>query len=348
MKTINITPEQINKTKKTNNPQEMFNILDINSDILKLLPNIDLDELRLGFYSAKYFERTQNIVKNLNNEVTMQVFQKTENALIAGVDLVINLLKLTIGEYKDFNFAKKLLLSKQQVKEEIKQLQVLATFNPQIIEQLNQKYQQLIEIQKQLNAQFVSAIDKVKIEVLKKDGDIANWVQEPVLKIKGPYKYFAILESVYLGILARATKIATNTQKVVQAANWKPVWFFADRFDLYTNQMLDGYAALLWWAVGVATDAQWYFNQIPWMWTMPHALIANFDWDIAKATLEFAKAYTEIPTIALVDFNNNCAKDTIQTTKLLQENWKKLYGIRLDTSWTMVDEGILFNDEIMQ
>ena len=168
MKTINITPEQINKTKKTNNPQEMFDILDINPDILKLLPEFDLDELRLGFYSAKYFERTQNIVKNNipeNQIVTMQVFQKTENALIAGVDLIINLLKLTIGEYKDFNFAKKLLLSKQQVKEEIKQLQVLATFNPQIIEQLNQKYQQLIEIQKQLNAQFVSAIDKVKIEV---------------------------------------------------------------------------------------------------------------------------------------------------------------------------------------
>ena len=148
--------------------------------------------------------------------------------------------------------------------------------------------------------------------------------------------------------MARATKIATNTQKVVQAANWKPVWFFADRFDLYTNQMLDGYAALLWWAAGVATDAQWYFNQIPWMWTMPHALIANFDWDIAKATLEFAKAYPEIPTIALVDFNNNCAKDAIQTAKLLQENWKKLYGIRLDTSWTIVDEGILLNDEIMK
>jgi nicotinate phosphoribosyltransferase len=90
-----------------------------------------------------------------------------------------------------------------------------------------------------LDAQFESAISKVKIDVLKKDGQIANGVQKPVLKIKGPYKYFAILESIYLGILARATKVATNTKKVVETANSKPVWFFADRFDLYANQNMD-------------------------------------------------------------------------------------------------------------
>jgi len=351
MRTINYVPEQIEQVKKINNIQEMFNVLDFNPEVLRLLPNMDLDEIRLGFYSAKYFERSQNIVrKNIpeNQIVTMQIFQKTQWAVIAGVDLVVNLLKLVVWEYNDFNFVKNLLYRKQQLKEQIKQMQALAVFNPAILEQINKKYQELLEIQKQINNQFVSAIDKVQIEVLKKDGEIANWVQEPVLKIKGPYRYFAILESIYLGILARATKVATNTKKVIEAANWKPVWFFADRFDLYSNQMLDGYAALLAGVNWVATDAQWYFDKIPWIWTMPHALIANFNGDTAKATLEFAKTYPDIPTIALVDFNNNCAEDAIKTAKLLKENGLKLEGVRLDTSGTMVDEGILFSNEIMK
>ena len=109
-----------------------------------------------------------------------------------------------------------------------------------------------------------------------------------------------------------------------------------------------GYAALLAGADGVATDAQWYFNQIPWLGTMPHALIANYNGDTAQATLKFAQQYPEVPTIALVDFNNNCAKDAIETAKKLKENGKKLTAVRLDTSWTMTDEGILFNDEIMK
>src|SRR5207248_2403530 len=81
----------------------------------------------------------------------------------------------------------------------------------------------------------------LKVEGLK-DGDLIKpW--ETIMHITGPYAYFAHLESLYLGILARATKIATNTRNVVEAANGKQVIFFADRFDYFLNQELDGYAA---------------------------------------------------------------------------------------------------------
>jgi nicotinic acid phosphoribosyltransferase len=39
------------------------------------------------------------------------------------------------------------------------------------------------------------------------------------MKIHGPYKYFAVLESIYLGIFARATKVATNAKKIIDVAN---------------------------------------------------------------------------------------------------------------------------------
>jgi hypothetical protein len=36
--------------------------------------------------------------------------------------------------------------------------------------------------------------------------------------IEGPYDAFAHLETLYLGVLARRTRVATNTRRVVEAA----------------------------------------------------------------------------------------------------------------------------------
>src|SRR5260370_26005177 len=48
------------------------------------------------------------------------------------------------------------------------------------------------------------------------DGDeIAPW--ESVLLIEGPYDAFADLETLYLRVLARRTKVGTNTRRVVEA-----------------------------------------------------------------------------------------------------------------------------------
>ena len=49
------------------------------------------------------------------------------------------------------------------------------------------------------------------------DGDeITPW--ETVLLLEGPYDAFANLETLYLGVLARRTKVGTNTHRVVEAA----------------------------------------------------------------------------------------------------------------------------------
>src|SRR5438552_1272755 len=81
------------------------------------------------------------------------------------------------------------------------------------------------------------------------DGDeIAPW--ETVLLIEGPYDAFAHLETLYLGVLARRTKVGTNTRRVVEAAKPKQVMFFPARHDHWLVQTGDGYAAHIAGAIG--------------------------------------------------------------------------------------------------
>ena len=84
------------------------------------------------------------------------------------------------------------------------------------------------------------------------DGDLVSaW--ETVLTIEGDYSSFAHLETLFLGILARRSRIATNMNRAVTAAAGKPVLFFAPRFDYFLNQEGDGYAAKVGGAAGVPT-----------------------------------------------------------------------------------------------
>ena len=64
------------------------------------------------------------------------------------------------------------------------------------------------------------------------------------MTIEGDLADFAHLETIYLGILARQSRIATNVRRVVEAANGKSVLFFPARYDSYVTQEEDGYAAM--------------------------------------------------------------------------------------------------------
>src|SRR3990170_6498534 len=87
------------------------------------------------------------------------------------------------------------------------------------------------------------------------DGDeVEPW--ETVMLIEGPYDAFAHLETLYLGVLARRTRVGTNTRRVVDAARPKEVMFFPARHDHWLVQTGDGSAAPIAGAIGVSTDAQ--------------------------------------------------------------------------------------------
>ncbi|MES2304876.1 MAG: quinolinate phosphoribosyl transferase [Gemmatimonadota bacterium] len=170
------------------------------------------------------------------------------------------------------------------------------------------------------------------------DGDtIAPW--EVVLEIEGPYDHFAHLETLYLGVLARRTRVGTNTRRVVDAARPKDIMFFPARHDHWLVQTGDGYAAHIAGAIGVSTDAQasWWGSE--GVGTVPHGLIAAYGGDTVKAAQKFlAHMPVDIRLVTLVDFENDCVRTSLELADTLGP---ALYGVRIDTSEMMVDRSVI-------
>ena len=169
------------------------------------------------------------------------------------------------------------------------------------------------------------------------DGDpIEPW--ETVLTIEGDYSLFCHLETTFLGGLARRTLIATNVRAVVEAAHGKPILYFPARHDHYRVQTGDGYAAHIAGAIGVSTDAQasWWGGR--GIGTVPHGLIAAYGGDTVQAAQAFAEQVDDdVNIVVLVDFENDSVGTALAVAGALGP---RLWGVRLDTSNTMVDRSL--------
>ncbi|HMH55415.1 MAG TPA: hypothetical protein VK535_04070 [Gemmatimonadales bacterium] len=177
---------------------------------------------------------------------------------------------------------------------------------------------------------------ELEVHALHEGDEIDPW--ETVLLIEGPYDAFAHLETLYLGVLARRTRVGTNTRRVVEAAAPKEIMFFPARHDHWLVQTGDGYAAHVAGAIGVSTDAQasWWGSQ--GVGTVPHALIAAYGGDTVLATRKFAERIgPEVRLISLVDFENDCVRTSVEVARALGD---RLHGVRLDTSEMLVDRSL--------
>ncbi|HEY3934354.1 MAG TPA: hypothetical protein VGL65_07005, partial [Gemmatimonadales bacterium] len=170
------------------------------------------------------------------------------------------------------------------------------------------------------------------------DGDpISPW--EVVLEIEGPYADFAHLETLYLGVLARRTRVGTNTRLVVNAAHPKQIMFFPARHDHWLVQTGDGYAAHIAGAIGVSTDAQasWWGSE--GIGTVPHGLIAAYGGDTVLASRKFLEHMNgDARLVTLVDFENDCVRTSLDLARALGD---RLYGVRIDTSEMLVDKSVI-------
>lgn len=177
---------------------------------------------------------------------------------------------------------------------------------------------------------------QLKIKALHDGDDIAPW--ETVMLIEGKLADFVHLETVYLGVLARQTKVATNVKNSLKAAKGKPVIFFPSRFDHYTVQQSDGYAAHIGGIDSVSTPANAFYWQGNVVGTIPHALIAAYHGDTLRATLAFAENIdSAVKVVALVDFHNDCVNTALEIATALKD---KLFAVRLDTSDKVVDKSL--------
>ncbi|MCI0712784.1 MAG: nicotinate phosphoribosyltransferase [Chloroflexi bacterium] len=306
---------------------------------------LDLDGLRRGIYSDKYFENIRRMLSKLASEgynysgssprlndvqhynlpdakVEMQIFTRRDPfALVGGMDAVTTMLKHCTGYWDDGGG--------------------------------------FVNTAADLEVDAVQ--DGVKAEY---QGDLMHVT--PVLKIYGTYRYFAHLETTILGYLTRISRIATNVYHVLVAAQGKNVLFFPARFDLPDVQAAGGYA--YWLAVQrynhdysrnvrpfISTDAQgrWWGGQGGG--TVPHAVIAVFLADTAESMVQYAHTQSiGVPRIALVDFENDCVNTSLAVAKAMFDAYRyhhdndnpemakkyKLDGVRLDTSGQLVDKSL--------
>jgi len=238
--------------------------------------------------------------------------------------------KMREGYYTDvyFNFARETLLADGR--------------HPRVVMQVFQKQQavlggmdEAIAILKLCSHDW----DALTVHALYDGDEIEPW--ETVMTIEGDYTLFAHLETCYLGVLARRTLISTNTRRVVEAARGKPILFFPARHDHHRVQTGDGYAAHVAGAIGVSTEAQasWWGGR--GIGTVPHALIAAYGRNTVLAAAKFADWADEndpdINIVVLVDFDNDSVRTSLEVARALGP---KLWGIRLDTSRTLVDRSL--------
>ncbi|MBI3172689.1 MAG: nicotinate phosphoribosyltransferase [Chloroflexi bacterium] len=308
---------------------------------------LDIERMRKGWYSDKYFENINRMLTVLaaegyiyrggypnlpegispeeiavgDIEVEMQWFtRRVGQTVIVGVDKALAMLKHCTGYFEGERFV-----------DTSDRLEVWAVHDGCVVES---------------------------------DGN-PLYIQ-PVLKVRGRYRDFALLETPTLGIFTRSSRVATNVYETLVAARGKPVLFFPARFDLHEAQAADGYA----YSIAVQRFNQDHFQDIgPFIstdaqgdwWggagggTIAHAAIASFLGDTAEAMMAFARVLpVNVPRIALVDFNNDSVRDSLRTLdamfteyrKLMDAGQKeeaekyKLYGVRLDTSGSLRDVSV--------
>jgi nicotinate phosphoribosyltransferase len=239
---------------------------------------LPVDEIRQGFYTDKYFERTREILRAdaHSSRVLMQVTGKA-GGYLSGVDEAIAILKLCGEDWPSLT-----------------------------------------------------------VTALYEGDEFEDW--DTVMTIEGPYECFAHLETLYLGILGRRTRICTNTRRLVEAARPKPVLFFGARQDYWAAQPGDGYAAYAGGASSVSTDAQASLFGGSGIGTVPHSLIAAYNGDTVRASKAFADHVQGVDLIALVDYENDCVRTSLEVARALEG---RLWGVRLDTSENLVDKSVI-------
>lgn len=310
---------------------------------------LDVDRMRRGWYSDKYFFNIVGLLSSLaadnfviqwdreesrslacglsavdigNIEVEMQLFTRRDPfAIVVGVDKALAMLESCTGYFDD-------------------------------------------------DGKWVSTYDELEVEAVQ-DGFVARYDGDPeqvtpVVRIRGRYRDFAMLETPMLGALTRGSRVATNVYETLQAANGKTLLFFPARFDAHEVQAADGYAYSIavqafnrkyaaTAGISVSTDEQGSWWGGLGGGTIAHAAIASFLGDTAAVMMAFAEERPlDVPRVALVDFHNDCVGDTLRVMSAMFEAYRRcmdagdleaarkyvLYGVRPDTSGSLRDRSV--------
>lgn len=166
-----------------------------------------------------------------------------------------------------------------------------------------------------------------------KEGTVM-YPNEPVMTVVAPLIDAQLIETTILLEINHQSLIATKTNRIVQAANGKPVSDFGARRAHNVDAAVYGArAAYIGGAAGTATVLAGKMFHIPISGTMAHSWVMTFDseYDAFKA---YAESYPD-GTVLLVDTYDvlkSGVPNAIRTAReVLEPMGKKLIGIRLDS-----------------
>ncbi len=286
-----------------------------------------LPELRAGYRTDVYFRRAKQALEAADRRPRglMQVFQK-KDALLCGMEEALALVAAGAGHYRDDDKADRLFADWMQARNES------GVGNADARRAAENRR---LELELELDDLWESAAGDLEVGALADGDEVASW--ETVLTIAGVVPEFVQLETLYLGALARRTKIATKSRRVVEAAGDKPVLYFPARFDHWAVQEGDGHAAKVGGAFAVSTDAQAAWFGEKGEGTIPHVLIAAVEGEVVESARLFNARFPEANLIALVDFHNDSVADTLAVAR---EMGDRLWGVRLDTSEKLTDAAL--------
>lgn len=321
----------------------LFNGERLNDDTFKL----DIERMRKGWYSDKYFVNIATMLTELSKK--NYVYEGRENTLPAGISSD----GITCGDIE---------VEMQWFTRHPGRTVICGLDKSLTMLRHGTGYWE--------DDRFINTADHLQVWAIQ-DGHTVDYQGDPrqvkpVMRVRGRYRDFAILETPTLGALARSSRVATNVYETLLAAKGKPLMFFPARFDVHEVQAADGYAYQI--AVErynhdysgkvgpfVSTDAQgdWWggFGG----GTVSHSGIASFLGDSAEAMLAFSHVLpVSIPRIALVDFTNDCVNTSLLICKRMYERYRelvdagkpdeaeryRLYGVRCDTSSSLRDVSV--------
>lgn len=166
-----------------------------------------------------------------------------------------------------------------------------------------------------------------------KEGTVM-YPNEPVITVVAPLIDAQLIETTILLEINHQSLIATKTNRIVQAANGKPVSDFGARRAHNVDAAVYGArAAYIGGAAGTATVLAGKMFHIPISGTMAHSWVMTFDSEY-EAFEAYARSYPD-GTVLLVDTYDvlkSGVPNAIRTAKeVLGPMGKKLLGIRLDS-----------------
>ncbi len=187
------------------------------------------------------------------------------------------------------------------------------------------------------------------------DGD-RYVAKEPLLMIEGKLQDVIALETMYLGVLSRATTCANDGHdgvdralvkermaRVVALAGGRPVIYMGARHWHFEEDAAISRAAFEGGATETSTDIGAAVVGKRGVGTTPHILENAFatvygrDLAVLAATLAFDRHIDpQVPRVALVDYNNREIRDSLAVAAALRE---RLHGVRIDTCGENVMEG---------